>query len=238
MAPLLTLVMVQRPSLPACGYYLAAVAAFLAHEPAATLLGQRGTREARQGAASSWRWLFAWGLLALVSGGAAFITSASAPRVAAAVVLALASVCVALLLLRRERTALGELWVVLTLSYAALPGALATGLPWRLGLLVVSTHALAAAIGILAVRGLIARFKTGRRTGIWGLSLLLCALGAEARLAPSLVLSALPSTIVAVALWSLAPHPRHLKRAGWTLAAATLTMSVAMAFVIRASARF
>src|SRR5688572_14716336 len=53
---------------------LATMAGFLAHEPAAIILGLRGVRAKREDGAKARRWMAGWLAIAIVGGSAALVT--------------------------------------------------------------------------------------------------------------------------------------------------------------------
>jgi hypothetical protein len=239
--PLLTALGVGRPRLAPLALVGAAVAAFGAHEPLLVLMGRRGGRAARERRVEAWRWLVAFAGTAAALGLAAFVAMPDTARVALLVPVSLASVLGALIALRREHTAAGEIVSALSLSSLALPAALAAQVSFVAALTCTLAFAAAFVSAIVCVRPMVAwaqgragpwtRVTAGALAagGVAGLAVLSRA-GAISGSGPW---AALP--VCGVGLWLVVapPSPRHLRRVGWTLVGATIVTAVVLVLGLR-----
>jgi len=222
-----------HPAAAAWLFGLAAVAAFLAHEPLLVLLGQRGKRAlAQSGARASGRavGLAAVSLLAAAAGAALDRRAA----VVGLVPVAFALVLAAFVVRRRERTYAGELVAAAALAGAALPVAIGAG--WQV------RAALAAFIGWTAgfaavtfVVFAIAHKRTPNPASR-ALALFLPALAiamADVFLGKQALATGVPLVGLAAVVVAFRPAARRLHSVGWTVAAATLAQAVAVVAVNR-----
>ncbi len=125
--PLLTALAAGRPTLAAVAFVVSAASAFVAHEPAAVLLGIRGTRARREDGARARTWLAVSGAVAVATGGAGLLRAKLALPFAIAA-LAAAGAAALLLSERKEKTAGGEIIAAAALAGAAAPAGAASGL--------------------------------------------------------------------------------------------------------------
>lgn len=236
-APLLTAFCRGHASWVGAGLSLATLALFVAHEPALVLLAQRGGRAQRElgerarGAFASRAWV------ALVAGGAATYFADTATRQALLAVCALAAMVAVLALRALEKSGLGTVLLAVTSSAAGLPVALANGWPRGDALLTALVFAAAGTVAMLTVRELIPKRQRERglatRLG-WLAAVAVTVLlvvgalrgGVPARFAWGLA----PASLAALGLLLVHPHPRHLRRVGWTLAAAKVATFGVLAF--------
>lgn len=214
---------------------VAAVALFLAYEPAVLLMGFRGERlRAGLGPGARPR-LVAWSALALLAVVLAFLAASPAVRRWLLVPGALALLALPLALRRRLKTVAGELAVAFALAALHLPVAAAGGAQGQELVGPALVWATAFALATLAVHGLKDRFR-GRRswtvTGAMALALAACA-------AAAVVFSTTPAVrrfaaaflvpgVATLGLTARPVHPKHLKRVGWTLVAADTAALVVM----------
>jgi hypothetical protein len=209
----------------------AAAAAFLAHEPLCVAAGLRGQRARRTAGARAARWL--WRLVPV------FVACATAGACLAPGIALLAGApgavglgLVPLALRRLERSTAGEAVAATALSGAALPVAVASGVP--VGPALAAWMAWTAGFGslTLAVRQTTARAR-GSRPVPAGLAVggpaLVVASGWLLSRQPTL-LGALPLLACAAVLFRWPPSPRHLRAVGWSLAAATLVSAALIAW--------
>lgn len=195
---------------------------FLASAPTLVRLERRASEPTARRALGL---LIVYGLLALLYGGIAW--HGAAPELACSLVIpaALAGGVGALAFTGRLHTILGELVASWALASAAYPVAILGGANPRSALLLALALAGIQSIGTTTVRAFL---ESLRRKGqplpraippILGL--LLAILGLAAPVPKVLPLSLAPS--LAVAVWVLAapPFPRHMKRLGWLLTAAS-----------------
>jgi hypothetical protein len=239
-APLVAALAVTRPGAAAWAIAAAAVLLFLAHEPLLVVLGQRGPRALREHGARARRALVAClvgaGVLGAVAlllmpPGAAwslfvpvFLTLALAPRIAAG----------------EEHTLSGELQAATAMSSVALPVVLAGGGTTGAGLLIWLVFAVIFAVGTLAVHAVVCAVRT-----TFGLRRLAAVLAAAlvpvvavllpGHLAPFTIFAAvLPVCALSLVLALRPPHPRNLRKVGWTLVAATLVSTAVLIVGLRA----
>lgn len=168
--PLLTGLGLAGPSVSAMSIALAAVAFFLANEPAAILLGVRGKRLKEQlGSAAKARGLLLGGLgtgLALAGvwmGGSALWPELAWPMAAAALL-------VPTVLAGRQKSFFGEILVVTAFATIILPLAAASGADPGRAKLAAAVWWLAFVLGTLEVHAIKARLKetAGRQWTRWG----------------------------------------------------------------------
>ena len=108
--PLLTALAIGRPTAASVALAASVVLAFVAHEPALVLLGQRGRRARDEDGARARRWLAVTGGLAGAAAVAGLTLSPLAARLAFAVPAALAALVVWLVLRRLEKTGAGDIF--------------------------------------------------------------------------------------------------------------------------------
>ena len=229
--PLAVAHLTARPTIAGGLFTVAAMAAFVGHEPWLVLLGRRGARAEREFGSRA-RLVLALCLVIGVTTAGIGLAFASPAARQGAVLPALAALIAGIVVrLDAERTLGGELVVAAALPALAVPVALAgdvqparafaTWAVWMLG----ST----AAVG--AVRALISHLKEPigvlRRSlaplvvlGMAGMASALHLLDAKA------VVALVPVVEVAAATAVLAPHPRHLRSVGWALVAANAITAV------------
>jgi hypothetical protein len=212
----------------------AVVAGFLAHEPAAVIIGLRGPRARRETGRHATTWLLAClvvGAVALL--GAVWTTTASA-RWSLAVPAVPALVVAMAMLGNREKSWLGEVAAALAFSGAAVPVVIAGGVEVERALAVAIPFALLFVTTTLAVRVVILRVRGGgnpravaatRRAAIavTGGGVALLALLSGARLLPlSILMAAAPGLVAAGTIALYPPSPAKLRRVGWTLVGVSL----------------
>lgn len=231
--PLLTALAMGTPSLSAVLLCAAAVAVFAAHEPLVVVLGRRGARAQREHARSAVRALVVWTAVAIVCGATGMWIGDAGVRSATALPLSLMLVCVPFVVRGTEKTAAGELIAASTLAAAAIPVAVAGGLSPFTAHLMWAAWSVAFAVTVAAVRCVITNHKLGHGERM-GLAIALASTAAFATLAAyaTIVWTALPVVIAGWLLIVRPPHPRHLKRVGWTLVGSSaLTAALAVAAV-------
>ncbi len=209
---------------------LGAVAAFLAHEPVLVVLGHRGPKARRTLLEPARKRIVLLATVAVlaIAGGIALAPSALP---ALLLVSALGVGLSYLIHQRSEKTPLGEVLAASTLSgfgfvtgvagKSTVGAAALVWLAWIIGF--------ASATG--AVHAVLGKHKRGERRS----SLLM--LTAASLLCMTLVwlqaytvLTCLPVVFIAWVVALVAPHPRHLKKVGWALVAATVTTALLMVF--------
>lgn len=234
--PLATGLIYARGDLGAIGFAVAAIGLFLAHEPVAVLAGVRGQRlQDTLGDLARGRILLlgaaaALGLLAAIGLGS--------PRAwrAAAIPGGLALLLLPLLGTRRLKSMPGETLVAAVFSTSVLPLALCGPASWRSAAVAAGVWFAAVLPAILAVHAIKVAHK-GRPEGRWTLAAapgLAAGVGiiatASAVLLPAWateLLAVLPPALAVLVLGLFPPHPRHLKRVGWTMVTAdALTLAL------------
>lgn len=233
--PLATALAVAGPSAAGLWLSMAAAACLLVHEPVLVLLGHRGARrleEERLQARSRTALLAALGTVALVLGVQGLDASArpylALPAILGAEVLLMAWG-------RQERTLSGELLASLALGAWAVPVALAGGLAPVAALSLWGTFGLGFALATVAVHVVIRAHKPRENRSLLRLAgLAACGFGAAGAVVWAVasglsawrVAALVPSAVVAIGALVLLPSPRHLKRLGWSFAAAGLITAV------------
>jgi hypothetical protein len=241
--PLATALGVGTPAWPASGLALACILAFVSYEPLLVLLGRRGAH-ARRANGPRARYQLAGTTALLVAIGIWSVWAIDATTRAALAIPLTLGACQALLVgLRVERSVLGEVAAAVTLSSCALPVALAGGAGLRVALTCWLVFASGLTVATLAVRSVIGRVRG--TDSPW--------LASAARVTAFLVvgtagwlilrgwlplaalIALIPGVSFALGLTFVAPHPRHLRRIGWTLLASSFFCAIVLAFSLRGS---
>ncbi len=233
--PLATALAVTRPTSAALWLTAAMAACFLAFEPLRVALGHRGARRQQESRLPAWRQGVSLALLALACGVPAVLglEPAHRPYLALPTILGLEVLLMAWG--RQERTLSGEVLAALALSACAVPVALAGGMAPGAALSLWGTFGLGFSVATVAVHTVIRAHKPRvhragpRAAGLAAVGLGLAAAVAWALLAglsPWRVAALLPPAAVALGACALLPSPRHLKRLGWSFAAAGLVTTV------------
>lgn len=238
LVPLLVSLSLGKPTVASSSFAVAAVASFLAHEPLLILLGQRGKRATQVASQRSFRWLIAWSAIALAALVLAVAQVSLEVRWATLLPVALSLSALVLALVGRERSILGQCVVAATLPALALPVALAQGLELEAALAAWAAWTLASIAATGAVKGAIGSFKYS--TGLWrrlslplfAWTILFLILWIDGHAGKTTV-AATPTLIVATIVSIVAPHPRHLKRLGWTLVGSSLACALWLAIALR-----
>jgi YwiC-like protein len=236
--PLASALAIGRPGAAAIAFTLAALLAFLAHEPLLLVLGQRGARVGATYGAGATRVLVGLGGLAAAAGIAGIAWTPAAARPATLVPAALGAAVLVLVWRRHERTLAGELTVAAALSSCSLAVAAAGGVPLAAALGCWITWLLAFAVVNVTVRALIERWKTrgvvDRRpaaAATAGAAIGAATLGVvHDLLAPAALVALLPTALTALALTIAPVAPRQLRASGWALVAATGATAASLAF--------
>lgn len=240
--PLVTAFAVAGPS-PAGVLLGAAVAAgFMAHEPAAVLLGLRGPRARRELSFAAIRWL----IVCLPAGCVAAVTAAVVIQPAVRWSLAVPAVPAVFLagamIAGRERSWYGEIAAAVAFSGVAIPIALASGTPPDVALAVAVPFALLFVTTTLAVRVAVLRVRGGgdpyavavtRRATLTiaaAASVLIAIPTMTGQLGPSVLVSSAPGLVTAALVAARPPAPTRLRLLGWSLVAvSTLTAALVVA---------
>jgi uncharacterized membrane protein YoaK (UPF0700 family) len=233
--PLVTAFAMGRPNGSACLFALSAVAAFLGHESLLVLIGTRGTRAAREEGRRAARWLLVLGTLAVASGAAAWATAPLSMSLIPLLTLGMAAVVGGLIARRIERTTIGEILVGAALSSASVPVAWATGVDPLHVFTAWLTWIIVAGAQTSAVRSIIQSKKRQifAKARVAPIAMMLTAAVAMASQWSWAALATGPSVVLAIAWIAVPPDPRHLRRIGWALAAATLAASAILVVSVR-----
>lgn len=233
-----TVLLIGRPRTAAFLLALAAIAAFLSHEPLLVAIGHRGTRAAREQGGLARRWFAVLAVMLAGTGAAGAWLAPAAARFALLAPTAGGVALFALIAAHLERTTGGEMLSAATLTSLSLPVALAAGVPLRPAATCILVFAVTLSVATVCVRAVI---LCGRRLAGAG-TRLVAALVACGAIAAFIALTArgltpgaglwasLPICALGFVLAVASPSPRHLRRIGWTLMAAT-TMTAAILIV-------
>lgn len=221
---------------------VAVVASFLAHEPAAIVLGQRGRRARHELAEVASRWLVGCLVIAAAAAIFAALTMDSGARWTLAVPAVPAALLAVTMIRGREKSWCGETAAALAFSAVALPVTVAAGMAASAAWAVVIPFAVLFTTTTLAVRVVILRVRGGgdpqavaatRRATllISAVSLLLvAALVMTGHIPWWVTLAVAPGVLVAAAVVLRPPPPSRLRSIGWTLVAvSTLTAVIVIA---------
>jgi len=229
--PLATGLAAGGPTIAGVAFSLAAVALFLAHEPATVMLGRRGARLKQQlGSATRVRlwWMTALGLGAAAVG---LVVGSPDTRLAALVPAGFAVLLVPAMVRGEVKTLGPEILVVAHFSTTLMPLAVEGGAGWSFAWAASGVWFVSYTLGTVAVHALKAAHKQTAVAGRLGamvpaLSLVAIALGVGAAASGRAPLvwgvALVPSALVVLVVWGLRVHPRRLKRVGWSLVAANL----------------
>ena len=234
MTPLVTGLAMGRGYADAVGFTLAAVLAFVAHEPLLVAMGHRGPRAKRQWGALAWRRVVVRCGAAVGVGAATCLHAGRDAQIATAMALAMVAIATPFVLSKRERTTEGETVLAATLASAAIPVAIAGGVSWRGALLAWALWSLHGLLATLSVRGMIFRQRKGAKAhlAVAGAVTGALVLGAAVTVAghnPWLGLAMAPCAALAV-FFALRPvAPTQLRRVGWGLVASSLLAAVGIA---------
>ncbi len=238
--PLIAALAIGHVTVGAVLLALAVSGAFLAHESLLVVLGQRGSRAAREQAQDAKSTLAVFGGLWLVCGiGALWLMPRQAvPYLALPIVLGAQVMFV--VFMHRERTTPGEILVGAALASSSLPVALECGVALRDAVTVVLVFALVFATATIAVRAVIGRVsKAGGPSTMVAAACAMGVVGGLAALVSARVIAsvapwgALPVCLVALGLAMRPPSPKQLRIVGWTLVGATLLTTLILIVGVR-----
>ncbi len=232
--PLATALAIGRPTAAALLLTGAAILAFLSHEPAVVLLGQRGKRVLDEQSGRAWRWLLATGALALALAAAGVVLAPPVARAALVVPAALAATVAWLAARRLEKTIAGELAVAATLGSTGLAVALAGGARPSDAAAAALTWIVAFSAATLAVQVILVRVRSkggrdpGRRHAAAAALLVVAAAAlSEAGLPRTLALATLPTAVLSIAVCLSRVSPRRLRGLGWAMVgSSTITLVI------------
>jgi hypothetical protein len=209
---------------------------FLSSGPVLLLLGRSGAKVPAAAGRRAQVLLASLGLLALLAAKEAWW--AASPGLAWSLLApsGLAAILAVLVLAKREHSTLGELVAAWALSSSAYPAALLGGAGSRRAAMLALTLAAVHTLGTSIVRAFLQSLKPGRRALSRGLppllGLLLMILGITFDL-PYLALALTPGTLLAIWMLVRPLPPRHMKRLGWLLTAASAAGLLPMLLSLR-----
>lgn len=242
--PLITALAVAGASIAGLLLAVAVVAGFLAHEPAAVVLGLRGSRAKRELHESAIRWLTIW--LALVVGAGLATAAVIVPtaRWSLAVPAIPAVLLVIAMINGREKSWYGETAAAIAFAFVAVPLTLAAGasidVAWTVAIpfaLLFITTTWAVRVVILRVRGggdpaAAAAARRATLTISLGALAIIVGMTTAGWLAPPLLISAAPGLLTAAFVAARPPAAARLRLLGWSLVAvSTLTAVLVVATV-------
>lgn len=219
--PLLTGLALGRPTFVAALLVAASLGAFLLHEPLLVMVGARGqrVRDAHGGAAG--RQFRIIGAVTVLTGVVGMVLANDATRWALVPPAVLAHFVVPVVLLGREKTAIGETLVAATLSAMAVPVAIASDVAWPTATIAAVLWFAVFLLGTLMVRLTLERARKERGPMriatplVSGVLLCGAVVGViELGLAP---LAVVPVAVASLWTW-LRPVPaKKIRVVGWSL---------------------
>jgi hypothetical protein len=221
---------------------VAVIAGFLAHEPAAIVLGQRGARAKRELDTGAWTWLAFCLAIGMAAGLAAAFRLDPIARWSLAVPAVPASLLIIAMINGREKSWFGEAAAALAFAGAAVPIAIAAGASTSVGLEIAIPFALLFTTTTLAVRVVILRVRGGgdrRATAATQRATLIVSGVATAVIGTitgagwlpgSVLLASAPGLLTAAIVAARPPAPAKLRTLGWGLVGiSTLTTLIVTA---------
>ena len=227
--PLVTAFAVAGFSIAGLLFTAAVGAGFLAHEPAAVLLGHRGGRSRRELKRPALRWLALCVTTAAAAGAAAVVTIDPAHRWSIAVPLAPALLLAFMTARGRDKSSYGEVLAAVTFAGAAVPVCMAGAGSATTAAAVAIPFALLFGASTLAVRVVILKVRGGgdpraaaatRRAAFFlaaGATATLAVAIAGDRLPASVLVAAGPGLLTAAVVAARPPSPTRLRTLGWAL---------------------
>jgi YwiC-like protein len=242
--PLVTALGVSGVSTGGLLISVAVIAGFLAHEPAAIVLGLRGSRAKREIGTSATQWLSGCLAIAVAAGIWAVVDLDPAARRSLAIPAVPAVLLVLAMVQGHEKSWYGEAAAALAFAGASVPVTMAAGASMNVALAVAIPFALLFTTTTLAVRSVILRVRGGgdpratmatRGATLAIASVATAAIGAmtvAGWLSSSVLLASAPGLITASIVAARPPAPARLRLLGWTLVAiSTLTAAIVVATV-------
>lgn len=239
--PILTAFAVAGVTVGALLIAIAAVSAFLAHEPLLVWLGRRGVRVRHLHHRRATGWLLVAGTVAVATGVAAVWLMTPDARWAFAAPLTPAALYAVALARGLDKNTTGELAAGFALSLIAVPMCVAAGAPAGHALSVGMTFALLSAANTLGVRIVVLRVRAGGDRGAVLRTRLLLACIVTVTTAAIAVLTmwaslswitlaaVVPGIAASAVLAVRPPPPTRLRLVGWTLVS---TSAIAMVLLI------
>ncbi|HXE80841.1 MAG TPA: YwiC-like family protein [Vicinamibacterales bacterium] len=223
----------------------ATAAGFLAHEPAAVLVGLRGPRARRELHAPALRWFIACGVIGVTAGVTGWLLMPAHARGSVVIPLVPALALAASTLQRSEKSWHAQVATALAFSGVAVPVAMAAGASLMAGLSIAIPFAVLFVTTTLAVRVVILRVRGGgdpRAVAATRLAVIILCVVAAAALTAGVATSVLPSSVLPASAPGLLtalfvslrpPSPAHLYKLGWTLVAVSVVTGVVIVVMQR-----
>jgi len=239
--PLVTSLVLTKGSPHGLLFVVAAVAAFLLHEPLVLTLGHRGVRAREHAGTSARLWVWLWSAVLLLAGGGVVLLleerwwMAALPALPAAVLFEAA-------VRGAEKSARAEVAAAIGFAATAAPVLSLGGAPARWIWVVPVVLGANGALSTLSVRALVAQARANADphavlpakmaallatavTVAFGLAALLTDL-----IDPWIFLALCPAGVAACALSLWPPRAQRLRAVGWTLAAGSLLTASLLVF--------
>ena len=242
--PILTAFLVAGASTGGLLIATAVIAGFLAHEPAAILLGLRGTRAKREWWHHAILWLGCTVVVGVAAGAGALFLVDGPARWSMLVPLAPTLLLAMWTVRGRDKSWEGEVAASLAFSGTAMPISLAAAAPAQTGAAVAIPFALLFVASTLAIRVVILRVRGGgnaggstatRRATLFlaaGAALAVGAASIVDVLPTSVLVASAPGLLISTLIAAHPPAPSHLRTLGWTLVGASvLTAAILVATV-------
>jgi hypothetical protein len=242
--PLVTAFVVAGISAAGLLFATAVIVGFLAHEPAAVLLGLRGRRSKRELGGPALAWLTSYVIIGAAAGVAALLTIDPAHRWSIAVPIVPAILLAVETIRGRDKSLRAEIVAPVAFSAAAVPVCMAAGASATDAAAVAIPFALLFTASTLAVRVVILKVRRGgdpraaaaTRRGalilVGAAVIALAAASAADRLAPTVLAAAGPGLLTAAIVAARPPSPSRLRTLGWSLiAVSVVTAAIVVATV-------
>jgi hypothetical protein len=227
--PLLTGLIYARGDLGAVAFAIAAIAMFLMHEPMAVITGVRGKRLQEQLHHNARSRVVVLGFAAALALVAAIGLAPARAWLGAILPAGMSLLLLPVLGTRKLKSLPAELLVAAVFSTSLIPLALAGPATWTAAGVAAAVWFAAVVPAILSVHAIKVAFK-GKQEGRWMLRA--TPLTAGFAVAGAVIMSLLfapwardalavvPPALAVMGLSAVRPHPKHLKRVGWTMVAA------------------
>ncbi len=220
--PLLTALLLGRPTVAALSLTVAFCAAFVAHESLLVVLGLRGGRAKREAGDRATRWLVVLGAVAALGGAVGVALGGAGVGGSLGVSVALGAALGPFILRRKERTLGGELLAVGALSSTAVPVGLAAGAGVGAAVMAAGVWALGHGALTVVIRGVIAHARGPsdahlalRALGVVWLFLAVVVAHGVGLGGGALVGGLAPLCGLSLALAVVRPPARYIKVVGW-----------------------
>jgi len=213
---------------------IAVISGFLAHEPAAIVLGQRGSRAKRELDASARAWLGCCVAIGLAAGLLAAARLDHVARWSLAVPVIPAAVLIVAMVNGREKSWFGEAAAALAFAGVSVPIAMAAGASTAVGVAIAIPFALLFTTTTLAVRVVILRVRAGgdpyaaaatrRATLVVSAvaTVLIGVMTATGWLPTQVLVASAPGLLTAAIVAARPPAASKLRALGWSLVAVSI----------------